>query len=66
MTTVAGWRPPPVGDGLHIGQSVRHASFGVGVIVASEGAGPQARVQVNFASAGMKWLLLEYARLIPV
>ena len=49
--------------GLQIGMNVRHAKFGFGVIVAAEGSGTDARVQVNFGSAGMKWLALEYARL---
>ena len=57
----------PIGDGLRLGQSVRHARFGVGVIVASEGGGREARVQVNFdPPVGAKWLLLEYARLTAV
>jgi DNA helicase-2/ATP-dependent DNA helicase PcrA len=51
--------------GLRIGQNVRHARFGVGVIVSTEGSGPEARVQVNFGAGGMKWLALEYARLTP-
>jgi len=46
-----------------IGQSVMHAKFGRGVIVGAEGRGADARVQVNFQSAGMKWLALEYAKL---
>jgi DNA helicase-2/ATP-dependent DNA helicase PcrA len=46
-----------------IGQSVSHPKFGRGVIVGSEGRGADARVQVNFANAGMKWLALEYAKL---
>jgi DNA helicase-2/ATP-dependent DNA helicase PcrA len=46
-----------------IGQSVRHAKFGVGVIVDAEGRGSDARVQVNFREAGVKWLSLDYARL---
>jgi DNA helicase-2/ATP-dependent DNA helicase PcrA len=46
-----------------IGQSVRHAKFGVGVIVDAEGRGNDARVQVNFRDAGVKWLSLEYAKL---
>jgi DNA helicase-2/ATP-dependent DNA helicase PcrA len=46
-----------------IGQSVRHAKFGVGVIIGAEGRGSDARVQVNFRDAGVKWLALEYARL---
>jgi DNA helicase-2/ATP-dependent DNA helicase PcrA len=45
-----------------IGQGVRHAKFGQGVILAYEG-GSDARVQVNFRDAGTKWLALEYAKL---
>ena len=57
----------PATGGLRIGQTVEHARFGVGVIVAAEGRGGDARVQVNFAGgAGMKWLALEYAKLTPV
>ena len=48
-----------------IGQSVTHAKFGAGVIVNAEGRGPEARVQVNFRSSGLKWLMLEYAKLTP-
>lgn len=46
-----------------IGQSVVHPTFGAGVIVSAEGRGAEARVQVNFRGAGLKWLLLEYAKL---
>ncbi|MDR2450727.1 MAG: UvrD-helicase domain-containing protein [Candidatus Accumulibacter sp.] len=49
--------------GLRIGQNVRHARFGLGVIVAAEGQGGDTRVQVNFGAQGMKWLALEYAKL---
>ena len=52
--------------GLRIGQTVEHARFGIGVIVASEGRGDDARVQVNFGGGGLKWLALEYAKLTPV
>ncbi len=52
--------------GLRIGQNVEHAKFGLGVIVAAQGRGGDAQVQVNFGSAGMKWLALEYAKLKPV
>jgi len=48
-----------------VGQSVIHPSFGAGVIVSAEGRGPDARVQVNFRSGGLKWLMLEYAKLLP-
>lgn len=52
--------------GLRIGQTVMHAKFGLGVIVNAEGAGADARVQVNFGSAGMKWLALSVAKLEPL
>ena len=50
----------------HIGQNVAHAKFGSGVIVNCEGVGADARVQVNFRNAGVKWLALEYAKLTAV
>lgn len=46
-----------------VGQSVVHPKFGAGVIVGAEGRGPEARVQVNFRDGGLKWLMLEYAKL---
>ena len=52
-------------NGLRIGQSVSHAKFGQGVIVAAEGSGSDAKVQINFGPAGMKWLLLAVAKLDP-
>ena len=56
----------PAAGGLRVGQTVEHAKFGIGVIVATEGRGGDARVQVNFGGSGMKWLALEYAKLTPV
>jgi DNA helicase-2/ATP-dependent DNA helicase PcrA len=53
----------PPAPSWRIGQSVRHAKFGVGVIIDAEGRGNDARVQVNFRDSGVKWLALEYARL---
>ena len=51
--------------GWRIGQSVKHAKFGLGIIIDAEGRGSDARVQVNFRDAGVKWLALEYAKLQP-
>ena len=48
-----------------VGQNVSHAKFGIGVIVNCEGQGTDARVEVKFSRAGTKWLLLEYAKLVP-
>ncbi len=53
-------------DGFRLGQRVMHPKFGEGVVLNSEGQGPQARIQVNFPSVGAKWLVLAYARLEPV
>ena len=50
---------------LELGQMVKHAVFGEGVILNFEGAGAQARVQVNF-SEGSKWLMMGYAKLEAV
>ena len=49
--------------GLRIGQTVRHAKFGDGIVLQAEGGGERTRVQVNFANAGSKWLMLAYANL---
>jgi len=49
--------------GVRLGQHVRHKKFGEGVILNCEGQGAHARVEVNFESAGTKWLVLSYANL---
>ncbi|HZV54988.1 MAG TPA: UvrD-helicase domain-containing protein [Rhodocyclaceae bacterium] len=54
------------GPGYRIGQTVSHAKFGEGVIVNLEGSGADARAQINFGGAGMKWLALAVAKLETV
>ena len=49
-----------------LGQLVQHTVFGEGVILNFEGAGAQARVQVNFVNDGIKWLMVAYAKLQPL
>lgn len=49
--------------GFQLGERVLHATFGEGTILGFEGAGAHARVQVNFADVGSKWLVLQYAKL---
>jgi DNA helicase-2/ATP-dependent DNA helicase PcrA len=71
----SGWTPkslqnpgPTVQDTSsrwRIGQNVTHPKFGTGVILNCEGRGADARVEVRFNRAGTKWLLLEYAKLVP-
>jgi len=51
------------GSPWRIGQRVFHQKFGEGTIMGVEGAGADARVQVNFKHAGSKWLALAYAKL---
>ena len=48
---------------LKLGQRVRHAKFGDGVVLNLEGQGTNARVQVNFERQGTKWLMMGYANL---
>lgn len=48
---------------VQLGQRVRHARFGEGVVVSAEGSGAHTRIQVNFADAGPKWLVAAYANL---
>jgi DNA helicase-2/ATP-dependent DNA helicase PcrA len=64
-------RASPVGEGgggtgLRVGQNVRHAKFGDGVILRLQGTGADARAQIQFGSWGVKELLLAVARLQPV
>jgi DNA helicase II / ATP-dependent DNA helicase PcrA len=51
---------------LKLGQRVRHAKFGDGVVLNVEGQGQNARVQVNFERQGTKWLMMGYANLESV
>lgn len=52
--------------GFKLGQNVRHKKFGDGVVLNYEGSGAQSRIQVNFSSAGSKWLVIAYANLIAL
>jgi len=49
-----------------LGQRVYHQKFGEGVVLQVEGEGTQERVQINFQSVGLKWLMLAYAKLSSV
>lgn len=50
---------PPV----KLGALVTHPKFGEGMVTDYEGSGAHARVQVEFAEAGSKWLVMAYANL---
>ena len=64
----AGRRPAPAPSGadrlgLRVGDDVRHAQWGEGVILNIEGAGDDAQASVRFATVGEKQLLLSWAPL---
>jgi DNA helicase II / ATP-dependent DNA helicase PcrA len=52
--------------GLRKGQKVFHAKFGEGTVLTLEGAGDDARAQINFPRHGTKWLALSVAKLTPL
>ena len=58
----------PVDEGLAfgVGSRVDHGLFGEGVVTGFEGSGPQMKVQVRFDEAGSKWLVMQYAKLVPL
>ncbi|HVC28489.1 MAG TPA: DNA helicase II [Gammaproteobacteria bacterium] len=66
FTTSASAYAPDAPVGLSLGQRVRHPTFGEGTVLDYEGSGAHARVQVNFRTAGAKWLVVAYANLMPV
>jgi DNA helicase-2/ATP-dependent DNA helicase PcrA len=52
--------------GITAGKNVFHTKFGEGKVLAVEGAGADARAQVNFPRHGVKWLALSVAKLTLV
>ncbi|MDK4683804.1 3'-5' exonuclease [Kingella negevensis] len=53
-------------DGFKLGDNVRHAKFGVGVIVAALDKGKSAKLTINFGAQGMKELDSAVAKLEKV
>ncbi len=48
---------------FRLGQRVKHAKFGEGIVLSVAGNGANARVEVAFGSVGRKELMLQYANL---
>jgi ATP-dependent DNA helicase UvrD/PcrA len=48
---------------LAAGDRVTHDAWGLGTVVGTRGTGEQAQAQIDFGSAGIKWLVLRYAAL---
>jgi DNA helicase-2/ATP-dependent DNA helicase PcrA len=57
---------PDRGTEIRAGLAVFHNKFGEGKVLAVEGAGDDARAQVNFTRHGTKWLALSVAKLTPI
>ncbi|MDR2154561.1 MAG: UvrD-helicase domain-containing protein [Burkholderiaceae bacterium] len=55
--------PRVAAHGIAVGMDVFHNKFGQGRVLAIEGAGDDARAQVDFLRHGLKWLALVVAKL---
>ena len=73
LSSAETYKSPPVpvqkaepSHGIKVAMKVFHTKFGEGLVLAVEGAGADARAQVNFPRHGVKWLALSVAKLTPV
>lgn len=57
--------PPPTASGFRRGARVRHAEYGVGVILLVEGSGDQEKLTVYFDRAGRKKFVARFSQLTP-
>ena len=48
--------------GVCVGQSIEHERFGFGEVINVEGTGENCKATVRFRNAGVKQLLLKFAR----
>lgn len=48
--------------GLRVGQFIEHERFGLGEVVDLQGEGDNAKATIQFKNAGVKQLLLRFAR----
>jgi DNA helicase-2/ATP-dependent DNA helicase PcrA len=52
-----------IGDiGLREGNVIEHQRFGIGTVMKVEGCGENTKATVNFKNAGIKQLLLKFAK----
>ncbi|WP_107874776.1 UvrD-helicase domain-containing protein [Neisseria weaveri] len=65
-TAVEHYNLPQEYAGFRIGQNVRHAKFGTGVIIDAVNKGESARLTVNFGKEGIKELDTKFAKLEAV
>ena len=50
-------------SGYKIGQQVKHAKYGEGIILNFDGRGAHTQIQIKFAHYGVKWFVAEKAKL---
>ncbi len=48
---------------LDVGERVTHDSWGLGTVTGVRGIGEKAQAEIDFGSAGKKWLVLRYAKI---
>jgi hypothetical protein len=48
---------------LSVGMTVQHDRFGMGEVLSTEGSGENAKATIRFQNAGVKTLLLKFAKL---
>jgi DNA helicase II len=60
------YQPAQSYAGFRIGQNVRHAKFGTGVIIDAADKGQSARLTINFGKQGVKELDTAFAKLEAV
>ena len=53
-------------SGLKVGAIVEHDRFGVGTVISLDGTGDNAKAVVDFTNAGLKTLLLRFAKITIV
>lgn len=59
-------KPLSASGGFRGGDMVRHRTFGIGTVVATEGSGANLKVTVQFRLAGRKTLMQQVAKLVKV
>ncbi len=65
-TVYSNSQPSLASQNIAVGCSVKHPSFGQGIIVDLEGAGDAVRVSIEFEASGTKRLMLKYAALTVI
>ncbi len=45
-----------------LGTPVTHPTFGEGIVLATEGQGPEARLQIKFRAVGTKWMVAQFVQ----